>query len=197
MLSILPFFFFSPFCSLISEIVMNRGAWLAALHRVAKSLGHNLATTTKRQKAKHSLSRVWLFATPWTVAYQAPPSMGSSRQEYWSGLPFSSPGDLTNPGIELGSPALQADALPSEVPGKLWQLPTRSNNNTSIFFSNCWALFIKPNRIPSHHKQIGVVCLFLSNSHLSCFSSLTVMATASHMRSNNSGESRHLIFPLN
>ena len=176
---------------------MNRGAWLAAVHRVAKSLGHNLATTTKRQKAKHSLSRVWLFATPWTVAYQAPPSMGSSRQEDWSGLPFPSPGDLTNPGIELGSPALQADALPSELPGKLWQLPTRSNNNTSIFFSNCWALFIKPNRVPSHHKQIGVVCLFLSNSHLSCFSSLTVMATASHMRSNNSGESRHLIFPLN
>ena len=61
-----------------------------------------------------SLSRVQLFATPWTVAYQAPPSMGFSRQEYWSGLPFPSPGDLPNPGIELGSPTLQADALPSE-----------------------------------------------------------------------------------
>ena len=47
-----------------------------------------------------SLSRVQLFATPWTVAYQAPPSMGFSRQEYWSGLPFPSPGDLLNPGIE-------------------------------------------------------------------------------------------------
>ena len=51
------------------------------------------------------LSRVWLLETPWTVAYQAPPSMGFSRQEYWSGLPFPSPGDLLNPGIELGSPA--------------------------------------------------------------------------------------------
>ena len=51
-------------------------------------------------------SRVQLFATPWTVAYQAPLSMGFSRQEYWNGLPFPSPGDVPNPGIELGSPAL-------------------------------------------------------------------------------------------
>ena len=65
-----------------------------------------------------SLSHVRLFATPWTVACQAPPSMGFSRQEYWSGLPFPSPGDLPDPGIEPGSPALQADALPSEPPGK-------------------------------------------------------------------------------
>ena len=65
-----------------------------------------------------SLSRVQLFATPWTVAYQPPPSMGFSRQECWSGLPFPSPGDLLNPGIEPGSPALQADTLPSEPPGK-------------------------------------------------------------------------------
>ena len=64
------------------------------------------------------LSRVRLFATPWTVAYQAPPSMGFSRQECWSGLPFPSPGDLPDLGIEPGSPTLQADALPSEPPGK-------------------------------------------------------------------------------
>ena len=65
-----------------------------------------------------SLSRVQLFATPWTVAHQAPQSMGFSRQEYWSGLPFPSPGDLPNPGIEPKSPTLQADALTSELPGK-------------------------------------------------------------------------------
>ena len=53
-----------------------------------------------------SLSRVQLSATPWTVAHQAPPSMGFSRQEYWSGLPFPSPGDLPDAGIEPGSPAL-------------------------------------------------------------------------------------------
>ena len=52
------------------------------------------------------------------VAYQAPLSIGFFRQEYWSGLPFPSPGDLPNPGIEPGSPTLQADALPSEPPGK-------------------------------------------------------------------------------
>ena len=65
-----------------------------------------------------SLSRVRLFATPWTVAYHASPSMGFSRQGYWSGLPFPSPGDLPNPGIEPGSPTLQADALLSEPPRK-------------------------------------------------------------------------------
>ena len=64
------------------------------------------------------LGCVQLCATPWTVAYQAPPSMEFSRQEYWSGLPFPSPEDLPDPGIELKSPALQADALPSELPGK-------------------------------------------------------------------------------
>ena len=64
------------------------------------------------------LSHVRLFVTPWTVAYQAPPSMEISRQEYWSGLPFPSPGDLPDPGIEPRSPTLQADALPSEPPGK-------------------------------------------------------------------------------
>ena len=66
-----------------------------------------------------SLSYVWLFVTPWTVAYQAPQSMGFSRQEYWSGVPFPSPGDLPNPGIQPGSPSLQADTLPSEPPGKI------------------------------------------------------------------------------
>ena len=64
------------------------------------------------------LSRVRLFVTPWTVAYQAPPSMGFSRKEYWSGLSFPSPGDLPDRGIEPGCPAFQADALTSEPPGK-------------------------------------------------------------------------------
>ena len=71
-----------------------------------------------QQSEVKSLSRVQLFATPWTAAYQASPSMGFSRQEYWSGLPFPSPGDLPDPGIEPGSPALEADALTSEPPGK-------------------------------------------------------------------------------
>ena len=58
------------------------------------------------------------FATLWTVARLAPLSMEFSRQEYWSGLPFPSPGNLPKPGIEPGLPALQADSLPAEPPGK-------------------------------------------------------------------------------
>ena len=64
------------------------------------------------------LSRVRLFATLWTVAHQAPPPMGFSKQEYWSGLPFPSAWDLPNPGIKPRSPTLQADTLTSEPPGK-------------------------------------------------------------------------------
>ena len=59
-----------------------------------------------------------LFGTTWTVACQAPLAMGFSGQEYWSGLPCPSPGDLPEPGIKPSSPALQADSLPSEPPRK-------------------------------------------------------------------------------
>ena len=81
-------------------------------------------TKTERTQQVHvkvkvnSLSPVRLFATLWTVAHQAPPSIGFSRQEYWSGLPLPSPGYLPDPGIKPGSPALEADALTSEPPGK-------------------------------------------------------------------------------
>ena len=71
--------------------------------------------------------------TLWTVAHQASLSMGFSRQEYCSGLPFPSPGDLPNPGIEPRSPALQADALPSEPPGKPLESDLESNL-TSVTF---------------------------------------------------------------
>jgi len=64
-----------------------------------------------------SLSCVQLFASPWTVAGQAPPSMEFSRQEHWSGLPLPFPGDLPDTGIEPESPAPQADSLPYEPPG--------------------------------------------------------------------------------
>jgi len=66
----------------------------------------------------HILSCVCLFVTPWTVARQAPLPMGFSRQEYSSGKPFPPPGDLVDSGMEPGSPALQADSLLSELPGK-------------------------------------------------------------------------------
>ena len=63
------------------------------------------------------LSHVWLFVTPWTVACQTSLWLGFSRQEYWSGLPFPSPGDLPDPGTEPRSPALQTDSLPFEPQG--------------------------------------------------------------------------------
>ena len=66
-----------------------------------------------------SLSHVRLFEIPWNVVYQASLSMGFSRQEYWSGLPFPPPGDLPDPRIEPRSPALQVHALPSEPKGNL------------------------------------------------------------------------------
>ena len=76
--------------------------------------------------------------TPWTAACRAPPSFGFSRQEYWNGLPFPSPGDLPHPGIEPGSPALQADSLTSEPPALLSQFvppsPTQLGLSHLIFF---------------------------------------------------------------
>ena len=81
------------------------------------------STTINKRKAfnnqQKNLNRHFrLFATPWTVAYQAPPFMGFSRQECWSGLPFPSQGDLPDPGIDPRSPTLQADTFPSEPPEK-------------------------------------------------------------------------------
>ena len=70
-----------------------------------------------RTKVKvKSLSRVWLFVTPWTVSCQTPPSMGFFMQEYWIGLPFPSPGDLPDPGIKPRPPVLQAESCSSEPP---------------------------------------------------------------------------------
>ena len=76
-----------------------------------------------------SLSCVRLFTTPLSIAHQAPLSMGFFRQEYWSGLPFPSPGDLPGPGIEPGSPALQTEALLSELPGKPVSKLNKSKNS--------------------------------------------------------------------
>ena len=91
----------------------------------------------ENEKWKWSRSVLRLFATPWNVAYQAPLSMGSSRQEYWSGLPFPSSGDLPNPGIELWSPALRADALPSEPPGKMGRYESGASTKGSAQVHAC------------------------------------------------------------
>ena len=86
------------------------------------------------------LSRVQLFATLWTVAYQASLSVGFSRQEYWSGLPFPSPGDLPNPGIEPRSPTLAADALTSEPPGKPYsKVPLKKEKEIMVMRDICFS----------------------------------------------------------
>ena len=125
---------------------MEREAWHAAVHGVAKSqtwlsnwteLGFpggasGEESTYQFRRCKRCRFNPWVrkipwsggglvtkscptLAIPWTVACQAPLSMGFSRQEYWSGLPFPSPGDLADPGIRSGSPALQADNLPTDL----------------------------------------------------------------------------------
>ena len=86
----------------------------------------------------HAIKIVQLFATPWTVAHQAPQSMGFFRQEYWSGLPFPSPRDLPDPGIEPRSPALQADSLPSKPAGKPKTFEGIANFWFLIF--SCWRI---------------------------------------------------------
>ena len=89
------------------------------------SFSHQIGVTGIRFTITVQTTMIWMGAqscltlvTTWTVAHQVPLSMGFSRQEYWSGLPFPSPGDLPDPGIEPTSPALQADSLPPESPGK-------------------------------------------------------------------------------
>ena len=98
-----------------------------------------------------SLSCVRLFAIPCTVACQTPLSMGFSKQEYWSGLPCPSPGDLPDPGIEPGSAVLQADSLLSEPPGKplLWDKGTKyvpcqfeHQNDAQILKARSWVEFL-------------------------------------------------------
>ena len=96
------------------------------VYSVSRRGGRLSSSSFKKRERSESVSPSvmshGLFVTPWTVARQAPLSMRFSRQEKWSGVPFPSPGDLSNPGIKLRSPALQADSLPSEPPGKQGQM---------------------------------------------------------------------------
>ena len=93
------------------ENSMDKGAWWATVHGLSDQHFHFIYFS-------ESVSCAQFFVAPWTVAHQAPLSMEFSRQKYWRGLSFPSPGNLPNPRIELQSPALQADSLLSGPPGK-------------------------------------------------------------------------------
>ena len=117
----------NPLQSSCLENPMDGGAWWATVHggRKESDTAEQLHFTSLHQYSKSRYwsvytkwkcqSIVWLFATPWSVAHEATLSMG---QEYWSGFPFPSPGDLPDPGIQPRSPALEADSLLSETPEK-------------------------------------------------------------------------------
>ena len=109
---------------------------IAYIWSLKKMVQMNLFTKQKEsQKVKVKLlSCLQLFATPWTVAHQAPPSMGFSRQEYWNGVPFPPPGALPDPGIKPRSPALQADSLLTVVQGKPLSVYTTSLLIASSFY---------------------------------------------------------------
>ena len=108
-----------------------------------------------------SLSLVRLFVTPWTVAHQVPLSIGFSRQEYWNGLPFPSPGDLPNPGTEPRSPALQADPLPSDPPGRLGCIVMYVlciNKYLLCFLCCCFLICIEHKNKGVRERRIKLLC---------------------------------------
>ena len=132
------------------------------------------------------LSHVWLFAIPWTVAHQAPLSMGFSRPKYWSELPFLSPGDLPLPGKELGSPALQADSLLSEPPRK--HMVKQSPNIPSFQLQHefqqrrTWAHILWCHQQYVHHRYPtsgGTVRSTMSGLCHECLFSATLFKTGS------------------
>ena len=115
-------------------------------------------------------------ATPWTVARQASLSMGFSRQEYWSGLPFPSPGDLPNQGIESRSPALQADSLLSESgswwwtgrPGVLQFMGSQSRTRLSDWTELNWAIYLCIKRVHNHFLTLYKLCVHVRTHSFSC-----------------------------
>ena len=119
----------------------------------------------KRNEKWQSLSRVWLFATPWTVASQALLSMEFSKQEYWSELTFPSPGDLPDPGIESRSSVLQADSLPSEPLGKIGSIGmagATSREEKKRKKNNCWTI----RRINAHDDQVNIKNYYVNTKQL-------------------------------
>ena len=126
--------------------------WFIPIQHFTNFSGNRISLFCILKVKVKSLIRVRLFATPWTLAYQASLSMGFFRQKYWSGLPFPSPGNLPNPGIEPGSPALEADTLTSEPPGKPSLIPL---DNSSYLLSTLFNI----NRTYLPRAYLFIECL--------------------------------------
>ena len=135
------------------RIPMDRGGWQATVHGVTQCV----------------FSRVWLFKTLWTIAYQAPRSMGFPRQEYWNGLSFPPPGDLPDPEIEPLSPILEGGFFTTQTPGK----PPELNDDLQMCFSLGFALkwetfsmnFRTKNLQQTSSLKIGEVTLWHLNAY--------------------------------
>ena len=127
------------------------------------------------------VSHVWLFVTPWTVACQAPLSMGFPRQEYWNGLLFPSPGGLLNPGIELASPAWQVDSLPlshqgsmswyicqnpKNVQPKEWANPKLTYGLLVITMCQCRFITVENVRLWCRLLIVGMLCMCRGEVHV-------------------------------
>ena len=147
----------------------------------SQSVGYNWATNTHNILKWKLLSRIWLFATPWTVACQPPMSLEFFRQKYWSGLLCPPPGDPPNPEMVSESPALQADSLPSEPSGKpiySISLCMLSHFYHARLFVTLWTVARQaPLSMEFFRQDTGVSCHFLlqgifltqeSNLHLLC-----------------------------
>ena len=130
-----------------SPLTALRGCW--------RSTAPAAQGSTSTESESEDAQSCELFVKPWPIAYRAPLSMEFSKQEYWSGLPFHSPGDLPGPGIEPWSLTLQADALPSEPPGKpgRWQMPLLQLCSTLCDPMDC------PWRSPGQTTEMGSLSL--------------------------------------
>ena len=114
-----------PFWWTTNPLVLTTSSSMVGLVKLSCVLGSSRETELEKiyididiERVVKSLSCVWLFVTPWTVAHQVPLPMGFPRQGYWSGLPFPSPGDLPDPGIEPAFPAWAGGLFTTELPGK-------------------------------------------------------------------------------
>ena len=131
---------------LFKKIRDPKGTFHANMDTIKDRNGMGLTESESESEVAQS------YPTLWTVGHQAPLSMGFPRQEYWSGLPFSSPGDLPDPGIKPGSPALQADALTSEPPGKPTFVGSSKKQENSGKTSNSALLTAKAFDFVDHNK---------------------------------------------